>query len=138
MATNRPTPQSIDEYIAGFPADVQALLQQIRATIRDVAPDAEETISYGIPTFRWKGTYLIHFAGYKKHLSLYPAPRGAEAFREELSAYKGGKGTVQFPLDRLIPFDLVRRIVAFRAQEIEQRAGGQSPKQIMRGGPTTP
>jgi uncharacterized protein YdhG (YjbR/CyaY superfamily) len=96
---------------------VQKILEKIRATIREAAPQAKETISYGIPTFTLNGRYFVYFAGYKKHISLYPAPRGDVKFKDELSAYKGGKGTLQFPLDQPIPYDLIRRIVDFRIQE---------------------
>src|SRR5262245_56480856 len=102
--------RNIDEYIAGFADDVQEILEKIRKTIRKAAPDAEETISYQIPTFDLHG-HLVFFAAYKKHISLYPAPRGSEAFKKELSLYGGGRGTVQFPLDQPIPFGLITRIV---------------------------
>jgi uncharacterized protein YdhG (YjbR/CyaY superfamily) len=111
------TQNSIDEYIAGFPEDVQKILQKIRATIRKTAPKAEESISYQIPTFKIGGRPLIYFAGFKNHVSVYPAPRGAAEFEAELAAYKGGKGTVQFPLDKRVPYDLVTRIVKFRVLE---------------------
>ena len=107
----------INEYIAGFPKDIQKILEQIRATIKKTAPKAEETISYGIPTYILNGHYLIYFAGYKNHIGLYPAPRENEAFKKELSVYKGGKGTVQFPLDKPIPLNLITKIVKFRVKE---------------------
>ena len=110
-------PNNINEYITGFPKETQKVLQQIRTTIKKIAPKAEETISYGIPTFNLNGTYLIYFAGYKNHVSIYPAPRGKDEFKEILSAYKGGKGTVQFPLDKPIPYDLITKIVKFRLKE---------------------
>ena len=110
-------PNNIDEYIAGFPKDAQKILGQIRATIKKAAPGAEETISYAIPAFKLKGHYLVYFAGYKNHIGLYPAPRGNEAFKKELSVYKGGKGTVQFPLDKPMPLNLITRIVKFRVKE---------------------
>jgi uncharacterized protein YdhG (YjbR/CyaY superfamily) len=114
MRANQTAPKNIDEYIAGFPSDVQEILKKIRMTIRKAAPEAEETISYQIPTFTLKGKYLIYFAAYKKHIGLYPAPRGIEEFKKELSLYEGGKGTVRFPLDKPIPFGLIKRIVKFR------------------------
>ena len=117
MSTKPRTPRSVDEYIAGFPHEVQDLLQQIRAAIREAAPEAGETISYGIPTFTLNGRYLIYFAAYKKHLSLYPAPSGIPEFEADLAAYQAGKGTLQFPYGQPIPFDLIRRIVKFRARE---------------------
>lgn len=128
MKANRSTPRDIDEYIAGFPPDVQKILQKVRATIRKAAPAAEETISYQIPTFTLNGTYLIYFAGYKKHISIYPAPRGAEQFKKELSAYEGGKGTVQFPLDKPIPFDLITRIVKYKVKENLEKVKAKAKK----------
>jgi uncharacterized protein YdhG (YjbR/CyaY superfamily) len=110
-------PKTIDEYIALFPLEVGERLEKIRATIKKAAPKAEESISYKIPTFTLDGKYLIYFAAFKKHISVYPAPRGSEAFKEELAKYQGGKGTVQFPLDKPIPFSLVRTIVKFRVKE---------------------
>lgn len=107
---------TIDEYIAGFPVGVQKILQEVREVIKQAAPEAEETISYGIPTFKLQGN-LVHFGGYKSHIGFYPAPRGLEKFKEELSAYEGSKGTVKFPLDKPIPYDLIRKIVAFRVQD---------------------
>ena len=130
MKANQTAPKDIDEYIAGFPGDVQKILEKIRRTIRKAAPDAEETISYQIPTFTLKGRYLVYFAAYKKHIGLYPAPRGSEKFKQELSAYEGGKGTVRFPLDKPIPFDLISRIVMFRVKKNleEQKQKGRSDR----------
>lgn len=121
MKSGKTAPKNIDEYIAGFPPEVQEILQKIRLTIRKAAPKAEEAISYMIPTFKLHGN-LVHFAAYKKHIGFYPAPRGNEAFKEELSAYEGGKGTVQFPLDKPIPYALIRKIVKFRVQENSDEA----------------
>lgn len=118
---NLSKPGDIDGYIAAFPENTQKLLQQVRRCIKNLVPAAEETISYGIPTFLLNDGYLIYFAGYKKHISIYPAPRNNEAFKEELSAYKGGKGTVQFPIDKPIPFDLITRIIKFRIKENEAK-----------------
>lgn len=113
--------ENIDTYIAGFPEEVQALLQQVRKAIQEAAPMATEAISYAMPTFKLNGN-LIHFAGYKNHVGLYPAPQGIEAFKEELSVYKGAKGSVQFPLDQPMPLDLIKRIVAFRvAKQMEKK-----------------
>ncbi len=112
----RKTPRNIDEYIDGFPDDVQDILEKIRITIQKAAPDAEEAISYQMPTFRLNG-YLVYFAAYKEHIGLYPAPRGDKEFKEELGCYEGGKGTIRFPLDKPIPYDLIRRIVKFRVKE---------------------
>ena len=122
MKNKRAAPTNIDEYIDGFPDDVQKILQRVRNTIRKVAPTAEESISYQIPTFKLNGRHLIYFAGYKSHISLYPAPRGSEEFKKELSTYKGGKGTVQFPLDHPIPYGLITRIVKFKVKENKERA----------------
>jgi uncharacterized protein YdhG (YjbR/CyaY superfamily) len=117
MKMSPTTPRDIDEYIAGFPQDVQEKLEKIRMTIRKAAPGAEETISYQIPTFNLKGKYLIYFAAYKKHIALYPAPIGVEEFKEDIAPYESEKGTLQFPLDKPIPFNLIRKIVRYRAKE---------------------
>lgn len=124
MDADQPASETIDEYIAGFPDDVQAILQKIRITIREAAPDAQETISYRMPTFTLKGN-LVHFAAYKKHIGFYPIPTGIEAFQDELSVYKQGKGSVQFPLDQPIPYDLIGRIVAFRVKENLEKASAK-------------
>ncbi|KQC01975.1 iron chaperone [Pedobacter sp. Hv1] len=108
--------KNIDEYIATFPEETQKLLQQVRSTIQKAAPTAEEKISYAMPTFALNGN-LIHFAAYKHHIGLYPAPQGIEAFKEELSAYKGAKGSVQFPLNKPMPLDLIARITAYRVKQ---------------------
>ena len=119
MTTAKPT--TIDEYIASFPKEVQAILEQVRATIREAAPDAEEAISYGIPTFRLNKTYLVYFAGFKNHVGFYATPTGHEAFQEELSVFKQGKGSVQFPLNKPMPLDLIARIVQFRKEQILEK-----------------
>jgi uncharacterized protein YdhG (YjbR/CyaY superfamily) len=116
-------PKTIDEYIAGFPVEVQAMLETIRAIIREEAPQAVEGISYLIPTFSL-GDRRVHFAAYKKFISLYPAPRGEKAFKQELAGYQGGKGTVRFPLDEPIPYELVRRIVRFGKRKKRISSGG--------------
>ena len=108
---------SIDEYIAGFPKETQKILEQVRATIKNTVPDAEETISYAIPAFTLNKTYLVYFAGYKHHISLYPAPTGNEAFEKEIAAYKSGKGTVQFPLNKPLPLDLITKVIKYRLKE---------------------
>jgi uncharacterized protein YdhG (YjbR/CyaY superfamily) len=128
MKTDPTIPKDIDEYIAGFPKDVQELLEKIRTTIREAAPDAEEAIKYRMPTFTLKGN-LVHFAAFKNHIGFYPAPRGIEAFQEELSAYEGAKGSVRFPLDQPIPYDLIGRIVKFRVKETLAAAGTKGKKQ---------
>jgi uncharacterized protein YdhG (YjbR/CyaY superfamily) len=114
---NRSTAKSIDEYIAEFPPETQRVLEELRALIKASAPDATETICYAMPTFDLNGHHLVHFAGYVKHIGFYPVPTGVEAFKEELKPYKRGKGSVQFPLGRPLPTDLVRRIVEFRVEE---------------------
>jgi uncharacterized protein YdhG (YjbR/CyaY superfamily) len=115
------TATSIDDYIAGFPPETQKALQEVRALIRGLAPDATETISYAIPTFDLNGRHLVHFAGFARHVGFYPIPSGIEAFKEELAAYKQGRGSVQFPLDKPMPMDLIRRIVEFRVGENRAR-----------------
>ena len=124
MRTDQTTPKDIDEYIAGFPDDIQAILQKVRTTIRKAAPAAEETIKYQIPTFTLNGN-LVHFAAFKKHIGFYPTPTGIEEFKDELSAYAGAKGSVRFPLDKPIPYDLISRIVNFRVKENLERAKGK-------------
>ena len=116
MKDKQTAPTTIDEYIAGFPPDVQAILQKIRATIRTAAPQAEETIKYQMPTFTLHGN-LVHFAAFKNHIGFYPVPTGIEAFKKELSIYQSGKGSVQFPLDQPIPYGLISKIVKFRVKE---------------------
>lgn len=128
MKTNQKAPKTIDEYISGFPKDVQEILKKIRLTIRKAAPDAQETISYKMPTFTLKGSYLVYFAAYKNHIGFYAAPRGNMEFKEELSVYESGKGTLQFPLDKPIPFDLISRIVKFRVKENLAEAAAKGRK----------
>ena len=111
---------AIDEYIAQFPPDVQEKLETIRQVIRAAAPDASETFSYQMPTFYLNGN-LIHFAAFQKHIGLYPTPSGITAFDEELTPYRKSKGTIQFPLDQPIPYDLIDRIVRFRVTENLQK-----------------
>jgi len=112
---------SIDEYIATFPKDIQKILQELRATIKAAAPDSEEKISYQMPTFFLNGN-LVHFAAFKKHIGFYPTPSGIEAFQKELSVYEGAKGSVQFPIDEPMPLKLISRIVKFRAAENIKKA----------------
>lgn len=112
-------PETIDEYIAGFPAEVQQILQEVRAAIRKAAPDARETISYAIPTFTM-GKNLVHFAAFKNHIGFYPTPSGSSTFQKELSKYKMGKGSVQFPINEPMPLDLISRIVQFRVKELKK------------------
>ena len=116
MDNKKPLSHSIDEYIAVFPADVQDILQELRSVIKASAPDAIEVISYQMPAFKQNGI-LVYFAAFKKHIGFYPAPQGIEEFKDELSQYKGGKGSVQFPIDKPLPIELISRIVKFRVQE---------------------
>ena len=113
---NATSPTSIDEYIAGFPEEVQLVLEQVRATIKAAAPNAEETIAYAMPAYKLNGP-LVYFAGHKRHIGFYATPTGHEAFAKELSVYQQGKGSVQFPLDQPMPLDLIARIVKFRVGE---------------------
>ena len=107
---------SIDEYIATFPEDIQMKLQKLCETIKAAAPEAQEKISYQMPTFYLEGN-LVHFAAYKNHIGFYPTPGGIQAFEKELTVYKKSKGTIQFPLDQPIPYDLVTKVVEVRVQE---------------------
>lgn len=109
-------PSTIDEYIGEFPNEVQKILEKIRRTIQKAAPEAKEKISYSMPAFEQNGI-VVYFAAFKKHIGLYALPSGHEAFQDELSKYKSGKGSVQFPLNEPIPFDLITRIVKFRVKE---------------------
>ncbi len=127
MKTNQTTPTTIDEYIAGFPPDVRDILQKIRVTIRKAAPGAAETIKYRMPTFTLNGN-LVYFAAFEKHIGFYPIPTGIEAFKKELSAYEQGKGSVQFPLDKPIPYALISRIVKFRVKENLNKAQAKGKK----------
>lgn len=127
METNSTTPQDIDDYIARFPQRIQEILQTIRATIREAAPEAEETISYQMPTFTLKGN-LVHFAAFKNHIGFYPTPTGTEKFQEQLSVYKGGKGSIKFPLDQPMPLALISEIVKFRVEENLAKAAAKKKK----------
>jgi uncharacterized protein YdhG (YjbR/CyaY superfamily) len=111
--------KTIDQYISTFPIETQDLLQAVRKVIKEIVPDATEAISYKMPTFKLNGKNLVHFAGYDKHIGFYPVPSGIEAFRDEFikNGYKFAKGSVQFPLDRPLPIDLIKRIVRFRLEE---------------------
>lgn len=117
--------ESVDEYISQFPAEIQEILQRLRKVIREAAPDAVEKISYQMPTFALSGN-LVHYAAFKNHIGFYPAPSGIEAFKEELSAYKGAKGSVQFPLNQELPYELISRIVQFRVAENTEKAAAKN------------
>lgn len=127
MAAQKTTSKEIDIYIAGFPKDVQVILEKVRKTIRKAAPNAQEIINYGIPTFALEGN-LVHFAGFKSHIGFYPTPSGIEKFKKELSAYEGAKGSVRFPLDKPIPYELISRIVHFRVKENLEKAEANGKK----------
>jgi uncharacterized protein YdhG (YjbR/CyaY superfamily) len=127
VKTSKTAPKNIDEYIAGFPKDVQAILERIRRTIRKAAPDAEETISYQMPAFTLNG-HLVYFAAHKNHIGFYPMPTGIEKFKKELSVYEGAKGSVKFPLDKPMPLDLISKIVMFRVKENLAKAKAKAKK----------
>jgi len=117
MNSNMIKPGNVDKYIAGFPEHVQTLLQEVRMTVRKAAPDALEMISYGMPAFKLQGKPLVYFAAFKNHIGFYPTPNGIEEFEKELSVYKQGRGSVQFPLDKPLPLNLISRIVKFRSEK---------------------
>lgn len=115
MTTKKPA--NIDEYIADFPEETQKILKKIRTIIKTTTPEAEESLAYGMPAYKTDGKPLVYFAGYKNHIGFYATPNGHLQFKKDLSIYKQGKGSVQFPLDKPIPFELIKRITAFRANE---------------------
>lgn len=116
------TPTSIDEYIADFPEDIQSLLNQVRSTVKQAAPEAEESIGYGMPAYKTHGKPLVYFAGYKNHIGFYATPTGHAEFAKELSKYKQRKGSVQFPIDQPMPLELIFQIVEFRVIENWEKA----------------
>src|SRR5215216_436574 len=116
MQTDKTTPANIDEYIANFPEYIQEILQKIRRIIHETAPEAQEKISYQMPTFFLNGN-LVHFAAFKNHVGFYPTPSGTEKFKKEIASYKTAKGSIQFPLDQPIPYELITKIVQFRVKE---------------------
>ena len=127
MRTTQTPPRNIDDYIAAFPDDVQEVLEKIRLTIRKAAPDAEETVRYGLPTFRLEGN-LVHFGAWREHVGFYPTPTGIEKFEKELSVYERAKGSVKFPLARPVPLALISRIVKFRVKENLDKAAAKAKK----------
>ena len=131
MKTKSKQPTTIDEYIAGFPPDVQPLLEKVRAAIRKAAPHATEAISYQMPTFKLQGN-LIHFAGYNHHIGLYPGSRPIEVFKDELSKYKTSKGTVRLPLDKPIPAGLIGKITKFCVKRNLDKATAKSVRRLRR------
>lgn len=124
---NKNKPESTDEYIAGFPVEVQAILNEVRKTIKLAAPEATEKISYGMPAFVQDGN-LVYFAAFTNHIGFYALPSGNEAFKKELSKYKTGKGSIQFPLDKPMPLKLITRIVKMRVRENKERAAVKKKK----------
>lgn len=127
MEEKKTTFKSIDEYILQFPSEVQEILEKLRSVIKESAPDSVEKISYQMPTFYQHGN-LVHFATFKSHIGFYPDPSGIEAFKEELSKYKGAKGSVQFPIGKPIPYELISRIVKFRVEENIKKAENKLKK----------
>jgi uncharacterized protein YdhG (YjbR/CyaY superfamily) len=127
MDSSKRSPQTIDEYMADYPADAQAVMQRMRDLVHEIAPEATEKISYGIPTFVLDQN-LVHFAAYEHHIGFYPTSSGIAHFAEELKDYETSKGTVRFPLDKPIPYDLVRRITEFRVAENRARAQAKKSK----------
>lgn len=127
MKTDQTPPQTIDEYIAAFPPPVQARLKKIRQTIKKAAPGAQEAMKYRLPTFTLHGN-LVHFGAFKDHIGFYPTPSGINAFKKELASYAQAKGSVQFPLDQPVPYDLIRRIVEFRVAENQKSAAAKGKK----------
>jgi uncharacterized protein YdhG (YjbR/CyaY superfamily) len=123
-----PSHSSIDEYIDSCPPEVRKPLQQVRRTIQKAAPGAVEAISYQMPTFKLNGKNLVHFAAWKHHIGFYPTPSATSKFKKALSAYKGAKGSVQFPLDEPMPVDLIKGIVAFRVSELEKKLAAAKRK----------
>lgn len=117
------TAASVDEYIQSFPDDVQSILKKIREIIRNAAPEAEELISYQMPAYKLNRKPLVYFAAWKEHIGFYATPAGNKAFKKELAAYQGAKGSVKFPLNKPIPYDLIKKIAEFRAQEITAKKG---------------
>ena len=112
---------TINEYIAQFPSEIQEILQKIRTLIHEVAPEVVESISYRMPAFSLMGKPLAYFAVFKKHIGFYPTPTGIDEFKKDLSAYKQGKGSVQFPLTKPVPFDLIEKMVRFRKESLMQK-----------------
>lgn len=115
-------PTSIDEYIADFPEEIQSILNQVRSIVKQAAPDAEESIGYGMPAYKTYGKPLVYFAAFKNHIGFYATPTGHAEFAEELSKYKQGKGSVQFPIDQPMPLKLIEQIVEFRVFENMEKA----------------
>lgn len=114
--------KDVDEYISGFPKDIQKLLKQIRATVKEKAPEAVESISYGMPAYKLNGKPLVYFAAFNNHIGFYATPAGHKEFAADLSEYKQGKGSVQFPLNKPMPLELIGRIVEFKVKDNNAKA----------------
>ncbi len=127
MKTESAKPTTFDDYIATFPTAVQEILQKVRETVKTAVPNATEAISYGMPTFKLAGN-LVHFGAFKNHLGFYPIPSGLDQFKEELAPYKIGKGSVQFPYDEPIPYELIGKIAQFRAAQNLEKAAAKKIK----------
>ena len=127
MKAKQVAPRTIDEYIDAVPKEVQPILRRVRSTIRKAAPGAQEAIKYQLPTFTLDGN-LVHFGAFKNHIGFYPTPSGTAKFKRELSVYAGAKGSIRFPLDRPIPYDLITRIVEFRVKETMDKAAAKAKK----------
>ena len=119
--------KNVDEYIAGFPKETQKLLKQVRATIRKAVPKAQETIKYGMPAYVYHGN-LVYFAGYKNHIGFYPVPSGDASLKKEILEYKTGKGSIQFPLEKPMPLELIRKMIDFRIHENLQKKRGREDR----------
>lgn len=128
MEGNKVTFNSIDEYISTFPPEVQEKLITLWQVIKEAAPEATEKISYQMPTFAFHGN-LVHFAAYKNHIGFYPAPSGIEAFKEDIAQFKGAKGSVQFPLEQPLPYELISKIVKFRVAENKNKDENKKKKE---------
>ncbi len=122
MPTAQKQFKNIDEYIKSSPKDTQGILEKIKGIVQKHCPEALETISYGIPTYDLNGKHLVHFAGFKTHIGFYPTPSGIEAFKKEISKFTWAKGSVQFPVDKPVPFDLIEKIIVFRIKELEKKS----------------
>ena len=116
-------PRTVDEYLAAFPDDVREILEKVRATVREAAPGAAESISYGIPTFDVNGRHLVHFAAFKRHVSFFPTSSPIPVFEKELAPYRTSRGTIQFPLGTPVPYDLIKRITRYRVKEVTGKQG---------------
>ncbi len=121
MTTSTSQFKTMDEYIATFPKEVRSILKKLRQTIRETAPEAVETISYQMPTFKQNGEFLVSFAAWEKHIGLYPIPAGTKTFQKEMSPYRSARSTVRFPMEKPLPLPLIRKIVKYRLKENSER-----------------